>query len=132
MDKEKKNLLVFGYGLGGIAAFFAIGGTIKHGFGLPQQVLTGCSFIFAVVTALNWRALRPGYKGWMIVAQAVGGVVTTFILSVVFFTLFVPVGLFFRLIGKDHLDRKRDPAAKSYWRQRSGERLDPEQYTQQF
>ena len=54
----------------------------------------------------------------MKVAHLIGGVVTTVILSVVYIVMFAPIGLFFRLIGKDHLERKIDPAAGTYWHQR--------------
>ena len=79
MDKSQKDLLVFGYGLGVIAAFFAIAGTLKHGFGPAQAVLSACAVVFSVVTACRWEALRPGYAGWMKVAHLIGGVVTTVI-----------------------------------------------------
>ncbi|MEI6437671.1 MAG: SxtJ family membrane protein [Candidatus Omnitrophota bacterium] len=132
MDKEKKDLLVFGYGLAVIAVFFAAGGALKHGFGLAQQVLVVCALVFAGVTLLDWQALRPGYKGWMKVAHVIGGVVTTAILTVVFVVLFVPIGLFLRLVGKDHLERGLDRSAASYWHRRPEGAFDRESYRQQF
>jgi len=131
MDKEKKDMLFFGYGLGIISAVFAVGGALRHGFFLPQKVLLICSLIFFTVTALNWKALRPGYKGWMKVAHRIGGVVTVVVLTLVFGILFVPVGIFFRVIGKDHLRRKYD-AGKSYWQERLSGAVDRERYKQQF
>ena len=132
MNKEKKDLLVFGYGLGVIAAVFGIGGFLKHGLQLAPVVLLVCSAVFVGVTALDWTALRPGYKGWMKVAHLIGGVVTTVILGAVFFLLFAPIGLFFRLIGKDHLERKLDPLVKTYWHKRPQESFQKERYQQQF
>lgn len=132
MDKEKKDLLVFGYGLGIIALIFCAGGTLRHGWGLAQMVQAGCAFIFIAVTLLNWQALYPGYRGWMKVAHLIGGVVTTVILSTVFFLIFAPIGLLFRLIGKDHLDRKIDKLTPSYWHLRAKEDFVKERYTQQF
>ena len=131
MDKEKKDLLVFGYGLGEIAVIFAVGGIHKHGFGLPQKTLLLCAVTFVLVTVLKWEALRPGYKGWMKVAHIIGGVVATGILGIVFFVLFAPVGLFLRLIGKDHLDMKTDPLKQTYWQKRAGH-FKKDEYTHQF
>ena len=119
MDKQKKNLLVFGYGLGLIAAVFAIGGAIKHGVHLTTFILWACSAVFITVTSLNWKALKPAYEGWMKIAHLIGGIVTTLILTIVFFVVFTPIGLILRLLGKDHLGRKLDPNAKTYWEQRN-------------
>jgi uncharacterized membrane protein len=132
MEKEKKDLLFFGYGLGLIAFVFATGGLIKHGLQIAPIVLFTCSVVFITVTTLHWPSLRPGYRGWMKVAHLIGSVVTTLILSVVFFLLFAPIGIFFRLIGKDFLERKIDRKALSYWHQRPSMAFQKERYEQQF
>jgi len=132
MDKQKRDLQVFGYGLAVIAALFGIGGALKHGFALAPAVLMTCSVIFAAVTALDYKALEPGYRGWMKVAYMIGTTVTMVILGAVFFLVFTPVGLFLKLLGKDHLDRKFGPAAKSYWIKRAEAVFRKERYRQQF
>jgi hypothetical protein len=133
MDKEKKNLLVFGYGLGGIAAIFGIAGFLKHGAQPVQAVFLLCCIIFTSVTALNWQALRPGYKGWMKVAHVIGAVVTTIILATVFFAVFTPVAAALKVMGRDHLGRRKaDRAAKSYWQNRPAVAREKQRYLQQF
>lgn len=132
MDKQHRDLLVFGYGLGIIAAIFGIGGFLKHGIQLATVVLLVCCVVFVSVTALNWQALRPGYAGWMKVAHLIGSVVTTAILAVVFFLLFTPVALVLKLFGKDYLERKIDRSALSYWHRRPQHDLDRARYLQQF
>ncbi|NTV30314.1 MAG: hypothetical protein HGA80_09560 [Candidatus Omnitrophica bacterium] len=132
MDKKQRDLLVFGYGLGLISAFFGIGGWLKHGMNPASLVLLVCCVVFVTVTATNWQALLPGYTGWMKVAHLIGGVVTTVILSAVFFLVFTPVALVLRLFGKDHLERKMDHLAQSYWHKRPAVEFDREKYRQQF
>ncbi len=132
MDKEKKNLLVFGYGLGVVAAVFGIAGFLKHGLQPVQAVFLLCSVIFTSVTVLNWQALRPGYRGWMRVAHLIGTVVTTVILATVFFAVFTPVAVALKLLGKDHLGRKADRTAKSYWRHRPDFAWEKKRSLQQF
>jgi len=132
MDKEKKNLLVFGYGLGAIAAVFGIAGFLKHGAQPVQGVFLLCCIIFTSVTALNWQALRPGYKGWMKVAHVIGTVVTTVVLATVFFAVFTPVAAALKVMGRDHLGRKADRTAKSYWRRRPAAEWEKQRYLQQF
>jgi len=132
MSKDKKDLLVFGYGLGLIAAIFGIAGWFKHGFGLAVIVLLLCSIIFVAVTALNWRALKPGYAAWMRVTTLIGGVVTTVVLSIVFFLIFTPIGIFLKLTGRDHLQRNFLNKATSYWEKRNKSMFQKERYHQQF
>ncbi|NLE65501.1 MAG: hypothetical protein GX606_06265 [Elusimicrobia bacterium] len=132
MDKTKKDLLVFGYGLGIIALIFCIGGTMRHGWDLPQMVQAVCAIIFIGVTFVNWEALKPGYRGWMRVAHMIGTVVSTVILGLVFYAVFAPVGILLRILRKDHLDRRIDRAAASYWHQRPVTPIDRDRYTKQF
>ncbi len=132
MEKKKKDLLVFGYGLGFIAAVFAVGGIIKHGVQGASIILLCWSIIFAVGTTFNWPALKPAYYIWMKVAHIISTIVTSIILTAVFFLVFTPVGLFFRLIGKDYLRRRFDPNALTYWEQRSRVSFDKKRYQQQY
>jgi hypothetical protein len=59
--------------------------------------------------------LRWLYVGWMIVAFPIGWTVSQIMLAVMFFGLFTPIGLAFRLAGRDPLDRARPPKRTSYW-----------------
>ena len=61
------------------------------------------------------RLLRPIYVGWMVLAFPIGWTVSQVILAVMFFGLFTPIGLVFRLIGRDPLHRARRPGVESYW-----------------
>ncbi len=61
------------------------------------------------------RILKPVYVGWMAVALAIGAVMTVVLLTVFFLLVVTPVGLFFRLIGRDVLQRKFDRKAATYW-----------------
>jgi hypothetical protein len=57
----------------------------------------------------------PVYKAWMGVAHVLGKINTTIILSVLFFLIITPLGLVFRLLGRDPLALKLDRAAATYW-----------------
>lgn len=58
---------------------------------------------------------RYVYVTLVAVTLPIGFVVSLVLMGVVYFGLFVPVGLVFRLIGRDVLCRKFDPKAPSYW-----------------
>lgn len=132
MDKAQRDIVVFGYGLGLIAAFFGVGGVLRHGLSWASVTLMACAIIFTAVTALRREALRPGYRGWMVVAHFMGSIVTTLVLGGVFFLVFAPVGIILRLVGKDHLQRKIDREAATYWQRCSSEKILKERYLQQF
>lgn len=59
-------------------------------------------------------ALNPIYFGWMQIGAVLGFINTRIILGLIFYALFVPVGLLLRLLGKDPLNRKLDKHLDSY------------------
>jgi hypothetical protein len=59
--------------------------------------------------------MRPIFVGWTVLAFPIGWVVSNTILALLFFGLFTPVALVFRLIGRDALSLRRRPEASSYW-----------------
>lgn len=68
-----------------------------------------------VLGAIYPRILRPVYIGWMTLAVVLGAFMTRVLLTLFFFIVLTPVGLFFRLIGRDALHRTLDRDAASYW-----------------
>jgi O-antigen/teichoic acid export membrane protein len=59
-------------------------------------------------------SLRPIYRGWMRFGLLLSRVTTPLILSLVFFLMFVPVGLAIRLCGHDPMRGRLQPDAQSY------------------
>ncbi|MBX6316636.1 MAG: hypothetical protein IRY99_27540 [Isosphaeraceae bacterium] len=76
-------------------------------------------------------AVRPLYVGWMVLAFPIGWTVSRLILAAVYFGLFTPVALVFRLIGRDALSRTRRPDAATYWTPKPAP-ADPRSYFRQF
>lgn len=133
MSQEKKQLKVFGYGVAVILGLISLhfwrhhdGWHIAHGILLPGIV----AMVF--ITTVNYRSLKAFYKRWMSVAHFIGSVITAVILSLLFYLVFGIVGIILRVLRKDLLDRKIDPAAGSYWINRDQVAFDPNDYTRQF
>ncbi|MDY6914297.1 MAG: SxtJ family membrane protein [Planctomycetota bacterium] len=61
------------------------------------------------------KALWPLYVGLNAVAFPIGFVLSHVILFAIFYLVFTPVALVFRLIGRDVLHRRFEPDADSYW-----------------
>ncbi|MFQ5572160.1 MAG: SxtJ family membrane protein [Rhodothermales bacterium] len=59
--------------------------------------------------------LKPIYRVWMALAVVLGFVMTRVILTLVYCLIITPIGLVFRLIGKDPMQRTIDRNASSYW-----------------
>ena len=56
--------------------------------------------------------------GWMLAAVPIGWTISHLVLGIVFFAVVTPIGLLMRLLGRDPMDRRFDPNAKTYWAQR--------------
>ena len=82
------------------------------------SVIAVTAAIGAVLAIVGWvypRGLKPVFVGLTLVTIPIGMVVGELAMAVVFFGLIVPIGLVFRLIGRDSLQRKLDRQADSYW-----------------
>ncbi len=94
---------LFGFGLGPHTA---------RTVGIVLWAVGAVSFLLAIVLA---RALWGLYVVLNGLAFPIGLVVSHVVLFVIFYFLFAPIGLLFRLIRRDALHRKFDPKAGSYW-----------------
>src|SRR5271166_2730232 len=55
------------------------------------------------------------YVGWMVLSFPIGWTISQIIMAVMFFGLFVPIGLIFRFMGRDTLQQARRVGIQSYW-----------------
>jgi hypothetical protein len=67
----------------------------------------------------------------MVMAFPIGWTISQFILALMFYRLFTPIGLVFRLLGRDALHRVRQPGLDSYWSPKATP-ADPRRYFKQF
>jgi hypothetical protein len=126
MGSERNFGLVF-------AAVFALMGLapLVHAGGVRLWPLPVAA-AFLAVTAVRPGALAPLNRLWFRIGILLGKVMTPVMMGVLFFVVVTPVGLLMRLCGKDPLRLKREPAAKSYWLERSGLGLTAESLKDQF
>jgi len=74
------------------------------------------------LAALGWispPAMRPVFIGLSLLAFPIGYVVGFVALALVYYLLVTPIGLVFRLIGRDSMHRKFDRSADTYWIRRA-------------
>jgi hypothetical protein len=77
------------------------------------------------------QAVRPIFVGWMILAFPIGWTVSLILLGLVYYGLFLPLGLVFRLMGRDALLLRPRPSLTTYWTPRSSP-ADIRRYFRQF
>jgi len=114
----------------GAAAFVVFGALgawalYRHrifGFGLSAAAaqITGSALVALAVACGVLAVVAPRALRWLNVALAllalpIGIVVSHVIIAALFYLLFTPVALFFRLIGRDLMHRRFDPSAETYW-----------------
>jgi hypothetical protein len=85
-----------------------------------ERIVTGLGLgLLALVVGLLGLArplwVRFIYVGWMVAAFPVGWLISQVLLAVMFFGLFAPIGLIFRLVGRDPLYLTRRTDLKTYW-----------------
>ncbi len=77
------------------------------------------------------RDLRPIFVGWMVLVFPIGWTVSLLVLATLFFAVFTPISLFFRLTGRDFLGLRWNSTAETYWEPMKLN-TDPKSYLNQF
>ena len=72
-------------------------------------------FVSALFSAFRPQANRPLFLLLSIVAFPIGFAISHAVLAVIFYGILTPVGLLFRVIGRDPLARRWEPERESYW-----------------
>lgn len=68
------------------------------------------------VSGLLWPwTVRPLFVALMVLTAPIGWAVSHVLLGIVFFGLFTPIGLVFRILGRDALQRSFEADAETYW-----------------
>jgi saxitoxin biosynthesis operon SxtJ-like protein len=112
-NEEVKQLRSFGFIAGGGFAIIALWPTVFRN-GHPRLVMLMLAGLLLLLAILLPRSLRPAYRVWMALGHVLGWVNTRIILSVMFYILFMPVGLVMRLLGKDPMLRKFERNIDTY------------------
>jgi len=95
-------LFVFSFGLGEARPIVA------GGFAALAGISAFCSLVAP-------RANLPIYLGLTVLSYPIGFVLSYVIMGTIFYVLLAPVGLFFRVTGRDPMKRRFEPETKSYW-----------------
>lgn len=75
----------------------------------------GAAAFFLLAAMAFPRVLHPLNIVWMRLGLLLNRIVSPIVLGVIYFGLLTPVATLMRLRGRDVLQRRFDPARKSYW-----------------
>jgi uncharacterized membrane protein len=115
-ELDTKGLRQFGLILGCILV-------VVFGIILPLmwewEIFPNLWWIATGVLVVAWALIAPDsmrglHHGWMRVAMAIGSVVNSIILAIVFFMMITPMGIVMRMMGKDPMRRSLDGDLRSY------------------
>jgi hypothetical protein len=88
--------------------------------------------LFALATLFFPAALTPLNRQWTRLGALLHRIVNPLVLGLIFLLTIVPIGLIFKILGKDPLRLKRDPKATTYWIERQPPGPAPDSLPRQF
>lgn len=121
----------FGLLVGGILALLGAWWTYRGRFGNVATLFLALGGLLVALGASKPAWLELPRRLWMRLAEGIGGVMTIVILSLVFFLVVTPIGLWKRAFGWDPLGR-RAARQESHWRTYSPRLGDPRHFEKMF
>lgn len=138
---DREELRKFGYI--SLAAFTLIGVWLlfRHsifGIALSEPTARAAAYTCWGIAALSLAgslaapaALRPLYVGLTAISLPIGFVVSHVLMAIIFYGMLTPIGLVFKLMGRDALQRQFDRSTSTYWQPRTVVK-DRAQYFKQY
>jgi hypothetical protein len=90
------------------------------------------SAVFLILALTCAAVLAPLNRLWFRVGLLLNRIINPLVMGLLFFACVVPIGLLLRLLGKDPLRLRFDPAAPSYWIVRTPPGPPPQNMKNQF
>ena len=82
---------------------------------LLSIIFLSISLFFLVIAFLYPSILTPLKKLWLRFGLILHLITNPIIMALIFYVVFLPIGLILKILKKDPLNRKFDPEVNSYW-----------------
>lgn len=121
LKPDEKKLREFGWiSLGGFALIGLLIALKTNAFETPGKwtipgIFFGLALLCPLLGTIAPKLLRPIYVSLTLLAFPIGFVVSNLILFLIYFCIFTPFAIWFRIIGRDGLHRKRSSPVSTYW-----------------
>ena len=130
------------FGVGGLVVFLALAGLALWrgnllGFDLGEHAavwagsLAGAGALLGILGAVAPRLNLPFYVALTVITLPIGIVLSFVILAGIFYLIITPLGLVFRVLGRDPLCETLEAERDSYWQSTAGD-APVERYFRQF
>ncbi len=130
IKSTSKDVINFAMLIGGIIALI---GLVTLFYRSPAfMYLIPLGLIFMLLGFIAPIIIKPLYFLWMSLAVILGYISTRVILALLYYLIITPIGIIFRLIGKDLLDMKIEKNAETYWIKREIKEYDKKETERQF
>jgi len=83
-----------------------------------QPWLIALAAVLAAITATRAHWLAPLKHAWMKLGDVLNRVVSPIVLGAIFFAIFTPAAMAMRMLGRDAMKRRFEPAKPTYWERR--------------
>jgi hypothetical protein len=120
------------FGMVFAVVFTVIAGWPMMGGGTARLWSFGIAALLLVVALVRPGMLAPFNRLWTRFGLLLHNITNPVIMGLVFFVAVTPTAVIMRVLGKDMLNRRLDPAAESYWIERRPPGPEPETMKQQF
>jgi hypothetical protein len=108
-----KDLRSFGLLVGAIFCVIGLWPLVFRGE--PMRLWgVGIGGVLVLLGGILPRALAPVHKGWMWIGHVLGWINTRILLGIVFYGLVTPIGLIFRMMGKDTMRQAFSESSSTY------------------
>lgn len=94
-------------------------------------VIGGAAATFGVAGMIWPASVRPLFLAMTLLTLPIGQLVSRVLLAFVYLLVFTPLAIFFRLVGRDALQREFEPGRVSYWEPKTVP-SDPARYLRTF
>lgn len=126
VDEEKQKVIQFG--LIWSVIFLLLGAYVFNGTATGVFLFI-LSIVIMCLSLLTPEILEPVCSVWIKFGEKIGHVTSMILMTIIYLTMFIPVGLFFRVLGIDLLNKTIDRSCQSYWDKRE---LQPQDMFKQF
>lgn len=110
---ETKELRNFGLLVGAIFTVIGIWPMVIRGEQFRLWAVAGGSVLIILGIVLpSW--LEPIHRGWMWIGHVLGWINTRILLSLVFYGLITPIGLVFRMLGRNMMQQAFSDSSSTY------------------
>ncbi len=93
-------------------------------FNLIDYFLLSLGFLFLVISKYKPNYIIPVKTFWMKFAIYLSKVLNPIILFIIYLICFLPIGIYYKLVGKNNLKTKIDKNLNSYWEKPEDEKID--------